>query len=248
MTKLLSLSCVLIALAACDSSSSSKAPPAAAKPAAEPAAAPPVAPPAVAAPVAAPPVAAPPVPVEPEEPGPAASPKVDALLKSASFSTGNKANATALGAAVEAYLITTTGKVIEEDSAQEWRLSLLLTDGRKSIVAELDVGPGELDGDPDPVGKVMVLPPFRPGHVFDLDADVHFDAPKYRGPRVIAIANMVNRFGDKMSYLLTQDGDKLVVWFAEYVYEDSTSKTWKKHLTVTLAPGAAVTTPAVTAP
>src|SRR5688572_4754357 len=154
MTKLLSLSCVLIALAACDSSST--APPAAAKPvAAEPAAAAAATAPAAPAP-------------------PPAPPNLDALAKGASVSTGNKVDATTLGTAVDAYLVTTAGKVTDEDPAQEWRLSLLVTDGRKALVAELGKDTAYVDDDAAPAGKVIALPPFPRGHMFDLANDVHF--------------------------------------------------------------------------
>jgi hypothetical protein len=180
----------------------------------------------------------------PTEPEPWTSSELQGMVTEAWFTEGTTPNATSLGPGLDAFLITTAGPVTNEATKQESRVSLLLVSGRKSIVAELDKHTEELSGDPAPVGQVMAMPPFPAGHTFDPEADANFDAPPFRGKgRPLAIANVANHAGDKFAYLLVQDKDTLVVWFAEYVYEEYTSTKWKKQLTVRLAPGANVVAP-----
>jgi hypothetical protein len=219
LTRMNKLSCIglVVALGACGKSSSSSAPPAdESKPTVAPVASEPKAPPAN-------PMAA-----------------LVALINSARSTAADKVDLTTFGSSIEAYVVTRSGaRSDEDDTAQLNDLSLVLVSEGRATRIELDRFAEYADS--MPFGQITAAVPRTSGAV--TEDETFFGAPRFKGTAPLLIGKVHSFYGDERAYLVSRDKAGLVVWTAESVHEQGTSKKWERAATITLAAGATVSAP-----
>ncbi len=175
-------------------------------------------------------------------PAPPSPPTFAMRVNSATLATGARVDATALGTAVEAYLVTRYGAPGTQDAEydQEIDRSIVLFGNGMALRAELGTFTVTKQ---QPFGAMTIVAPFGP-RKFDPENDAFSSAPKWRSKAPVLLAENVTAVPlDEDALAVTQEGDELVVWSAELWWEEGQSDKWTKERTFTLANGAAVTAP-----
>lgn len=176
-------------------------------------------------------------------PAPSGTPTFASRINSASVATDERVDATALGAKVEAYLVTRYGAPgLHDDQAQQFDLSLVLLGDGKSVSVALGHYE-EIFDKSRPFGDLEVEAPFGT-RAYNPDNDAFNGAPKLKTQAPIVLATSKHDLsGDTLAFVVTQEKGALVVWYAENVYEEGSSEAWDKDTTITLASGATVSAP-----
>jgi hypothetical protein len=182
----------------------------------------------------------------PAPPPPSTKPLSSDELVEISIDHDKDINATELGSSLEAYLIERTGMSTESD-ADYAELQLVLRSPTITTIAY--VGGFHWAADPSPTfGSVKALPALSPPRPYKAK-DGFEGAPRFRSKAPVVFRRTIRTFGgDDWTYLITHEGDSLVVWSAANYFEDGPSTTWDKLRTIELAAGATISTPTMRTP
>jgi len=176
----------------------------------------------------------------------AAPPTFASRLNQTPWATGKQLDATSLGSDVELYLVERAGGFhAGHGDAQDKDLALVVVGtGGVLRVALAEISVPAFDG-LAPFGELeAVAPPSKP-RKYDQEQDGFSDAPRFKSKSPVLLSKAVHSYPDEdqLRFVVTREGDTVVVWFAGYVWEEGPSKRWEKQVTVELAAGATVDTP-----
>lgn len=177
-------------------------------------------------------------PPPPDAPGPFVMPTDATLVPE---SSARKADATALGAAVVARLVTRV-QPSQGDDLRRIDHALVLT-GTRAMIVELGFALDDGARYPDAAASLVTVPALEPPRPFVADDRGHATRP-FAGPLLYRVDHATPE-GMATALAIARDGDALVVWRSQALPEEQEEpafEPWVELSRVALAPGAALST------